>query len=167
MLKKVLLGCFAFVMLAVAGITLVVMLSGRWSGVDGGKGLSSDPDFLSRHLAMEFSGQPDVEFVCRYPVVGPGPCLPNSDIGSREVTLTFNNYEPPGEVTLEEQARRIAIVAFKISAFANNSDEIQVAFVEGSESTSISRKYSFSGEELAASEAASSEAAGDIKAVEE
>ena len=67
----------------------------------------------------------------------------------------------------EEQARRIAILAFKTSAFARESDEIEVIFEEGSESASVSRRYSVSGEELAAGDAPSPKAASDGKAAEE
>ncbi len=122
MIKKVLLGCSAFVGLVAVGIAVVVTLSGGWNGLDEGTGLNNDPNFLRQNLAKEFSGQPEVDFVCSFPVVGTAPCILNSEMGSREVTLTFTNYELPKGVAPEEQARRIAILAFKTSAFAKESD---------------------------------------------
>ncbi len=149
MVKKVLLGCSAFVVLVVVGIAVVVTLNWDTKGFDGAKGTDTDKYTLSQDLEKEFGGQPQVEFVCRFPVVGIAPCILNNDMGSREVTLTFTNYELPKGVTPEEQARRIAILAFKTSAFARESDETEVIFEERSESASVSRRYSFSGEELA------------------
>ena len=167
MAKKVLWGFSAFVVMVAVGIALVVTLSGSWNGLEGGKRSNNDPEFLRQKLADEFSGQPEVEFVCRFPVVGPAPCIFDGDVGSREVTLTFINYELPNGVTPEEQARRIAIAAFKTSDFATNSDKTEVIFIESSDSTSLSRKYSFTSEDLAAGDAASLEATSDSKAVEE
>jgi hypothetical protein len=95
MIKKFLLGCSAFVMMVAIGIAVAITLVGDWRGSGGGKGSNNDPNFLRQQLAKEFSRQPEVEFVCRFPVVGPAPCILDSDMGSREVTLTFINYELP------------------------------------------------------------------------
>ena len=61
--------------------------------------------------------------MCRFPVVGIAPCIIDSDLDSREVTLTFMNYKPPQGVTLEEEARRIAMDAFNASAFVKEADK--------------------------------------------
>ena len=87
-----------------------------------------------------------------------------AELGSREVALTFTNYELPKGVTPEEQARRIAIFAFKASAFARESDKTEVIFEEGSEAARVSRRYSFGGEELAVGEAPSPEATYSLEA---
>ena len=154
MVKKVLLGCSAFVALVVVGIAVVVTLNGDTNGIDGAKGTDNDILSLSQDLEKEFGGQPQVDLVCRFPVVGIAPCI-NNEFGTREITLTFTDYELPQGVTPEVLARRIAILAFKTSAFARASDKIEVIFEEGSESASVSRRYSFSGEESAAGEAPS------------
>ena len=165
MVKKALLGCSALVVLVVVGIAVVVTLNRDTNGI--ARGTDNETHSLSQGLEQEFGGQPQVELVCRFPVVGIAPCIPNNDMGSREVTLTFTNYVLPKGVTPEEQARRIAILAFKTSVFVRESDKTEVIFEEGSESASVSRRYSFSGEELAAGEAPSPEAADDGKAAEE
>ena len=155
MIKKVLLGCSALLVLAVIGIAVVVMtVSWNSDGSGGAKGADSEKLALSQDLENEFGGRPQVEFVCLLPVVGIAPCVLNNDMGSRETTLTFTNYEPPEGVVEEEQARRIAILAFQTSQFARESDKTDVVFDEtkGSGSASVSRRYSFSGDELAVGE---------------
>ena len=167
MVKKVLLACSAFVVLGVVGIAVVITLTWDTNAVDGAKGTANDEHSLSEDLEKTFGAQPKVEFVCSFPVVGIAPCVLNNDMGSREVTLTFTNYELPKGVTLEEQARRVARLAFKTSTFAMRSDTTEVIFETGSESATVSRRFSFSGEDLAAGDAPSPEAAGDSKAVGE
>jgi hypothetical protein len=167
MVKKLVLGFSALVVLVATGIAVMVMLTWDSHGVDGARGTKSDEHSLGQILAKEFSGQPEVEFMCLFPVVGTAPCLLPSDMGRHEVILTFTNYELPQGITLEEQARRIAIAAFTASAFARGSDNTEVIFKDVTESTSVSRKYSFSGEELAAGDVAAPIAVDNSKPIEE
>jgi len=150
MVKKLLLGCSGLVLLLLAGMAVVIAL--RWDGsaLDSMKGTKSEMQSLRQHLAKEFSGQPEVEFVCRFPVVGIAPCIIDSDMDSREVTLTFMNHEPPQGVALEEQARQIALTAFNASTFVKEADKTDVIFAEVSASASVTQRFSFSGNELAA-----------------
>ena len=170
MVKKALLGCSALLVLVVVGIAVVVTLKGK-TGIDASR---TATDSLSQDLEKKFGGRPHVEFTCILPVVGAAPCILNSDAGSREVTLTFTNYELPQEVALEDQARRIVILSFKTSEFVKESDRIEVIFEIAGRgefaNTSQISKYSFGREELAAAvagEAPSREAAGDSETAEE
>ena len=157
MVKKLLWGCSAFVVLVGIGLAVVVALNWEQiaSNIDEANKAVNDESSLSQDLDKEFGGQPQVEFVCRLPVVGIAPCILNSEAGTREVTLTFTNYELPEGVIPEERARQIAILAFKNSELTRESDKTDVIFEEitssGSASVSRTSRYSFSREELAAS----------------
>ena len=168
--KKVFWGCSAFLVLVAVGLTVLVTLNWDKSGIDAS---GTATDFLSRDLEEEFGAQPHVEFTCILPIVGAAPCVLNKDAGSREVMLTFTNYELPKQITQEEQARRIAILSFKTSEFVQESDQTDVIFENTARSefanTSQTSKYSFGREQLAAAVAAempSREAAGDGKVEE-
>jgi len=171
MVKKILLACSAFVVLGVVGIAVVITLTWDTNAVDGAKGTANDEHSLSEDLEKTFGAQPKVEFVCSFPVVGIAPCVLNNDMGSREVTLTFTNYDLPEGVAAEERARRIAMLAFKTSAFVKEADKTDVIFeeIERSKSASVSRtsKYTFSREELIASKAPSGNATADGEEAQE
>lgn len=102
---------------------------------------------LALELARQLGDQPDVSFVCRLPVVGEAPCLPGEGAGTREVTLTFTDYDLPAGVDPQEHARRIAAIAHESSGFAREADETVVVFHEGDESASVLRRYSFPAED--------------------
>lgn len=154
MAKKILWGCSVFLVLFAVGIAVLVALRWDRSGIDAS---DSATDSLSQDLEREFGGQPRVEFLCILPVVGPAPCILNSDTGSREVTLTFTNYELPQEVTAEDLARRIAALSFETSEFVKQSDRTAVVFELTEGGTSQTSKYSFGPEELAAAAAGEAE----------
>ena len=144
MFRKVLLGCSAAViMAALLAVAWLVFVDWRRAGA-GGSG-TDDNTTLARHLESAFGRRPDVAFVCRYPVVGTGPCVFDSDIGSREVAITFTDYEVPDETTQEDQARKIAILAAEASSFAKRADRTDIIFndLTGGDSSSVSRRYTF------------------------
>lgn len=164
-MKKTLLGCSAFLVLVAVGLAVLLALNWDKSDID-----SSDiaTDSLSRDLEEEFGGQPDVEFICVLPIVGPAPCILDNDEVTRQVTLTFTNYKLPLGISLEEQARRIAVISFNRSDFVKESDEMNVIFdnTERGEFATTSRtsKYSFDSDALAAvvaSDALTHEAGND------
>ena len=113
--------------MVLVALSLAVLLALKWdkSNVD-----SSDTatESLSKDLEEEFGGQPLVEFICVLPLVGPAPCVLDNDEVSRQVTLTFTNYELPLGIAPEEQARRIAVLSFNASDFVKESDEMNVIF---------------------------------------
>ena len=70
------------------------------------------------------------------------PCVPGRS-GSREVTLTFDDYQLRPALDPREHARRIAQFAHERSTFAEESDKTVVVFRDGDEWASMTRKYSF------------------------
>jgi hypothetical protein len=132
------------------GIAVVVALNWDRTGID----RTTDKNSLGQDLEKEFGSPPLVEFECIFPVVGVAPCILDSDSGRREVRLTFTNYELPGGISPEEQARRIALLSFEVSEFVKHSDKTEVIFenIGSGESGNFSQtsKYSFDRDELAA-----------------
>ena len=145
-IQKRLIGCSVFVVLLVAGIALLAGVD--WDQVGGENGSGGEEAELGRELAAKFGNQPTVEFVCSLPVVGEAPCLPGQGAGTRDVTLTFSDYELPTGIDPQEHARRIALAAHEVSAFVRDADRTEIVFYEGDESASVLRKYSFAAEAL-------------------
>ena len=160
--RKVLLGCSAFAVLLILGIAALTGLN--WSEIRSAaaQGSASEELALARELASEFGHQPEVEFECRLPVVEVAPCaLFAKERGSRDVRLTFSNFERPPGVAADELARRIARAAYQASTFAGRADRAEVVFEEGDESASVARRFAFSVQELAADDQGSRRAAGE------
>ena len=160
--KKVLLGCCVFAVLLILGIAAVTGLD--WSEIRSAaaQGSASEELALARELARQFGHQPEVEFECRLPVVEVAPCaLLAKERGSREVRLTFSNFERPPGVVADELARRIALAAYQASTFAGRADHAEIVFEEGDESASVARRFAFAVQELAADDQGSRRAMGE------
>lgn len=142
LVKKVVLGGSLLVAATVLALTAAKGLD--WAAVRGGGSAGSDDEILAltRALEEELGHEPAVDMVCVYPVVGVGPCVPGRG-GSREVTLTFDDYQLPATPDPREHARRIARLAHERSVFGAESDKTVVVFREGDEWASVTRRYSF------------------------
>ena len=143
MMKRVLLGLAVVVGLAAVSAAALLALKGDATGRARAE---SDKVALIRSLEEEFGGQAEVEFVCRFPVVGVGPCVVEGAMDSREVKLTLTGPHLPASAAPDEQALRIARLAHDSSSFARAADTTEVTFTEGN----VSRTYTFAREDMAA-----------------
>ena len=146
------MGCAVVGVVLILGVALLVGID--WERVvGGGEDAGGDPELeLALELAESFGDQPEVELVCRLPVVGEAPCLPSERAGSRELTATFTDYEPPAGVDPREHAWEIARAAYQSSVLVRESDRAVIVFHQGDESASVTRRYSFRAGELTAGE---------------